>query len=105
MRNGQNLGASPGPLRARPEAGARHPRTTLGAGASRSTAVETSAYTAAAAEQPMRRLAFSLYLLFVLAWFTHLSERLAILGAVRFDLLLLASITGLLTMTSDEGPP
>ncbi|MEP7242421.1 MAG: O-antigen ligase family protein [Gammaproteobacteria bacterium] len=54
------------------------------------------------AENPMRRTAFSLYLLFVLAWFTHLSERFAVLGMVRFDLLLLGLLTGLLVMSPNE---
>jgi hypothetical protein len=36
----------------------------------------------------MHNTGFFLYLLFVVSWFTHLTSRLAILGVIRFDLVL-----------------
>ncbi|MCC7240284.1 MAG: O-antigen ligase family protein [Acidobacteria bacterium] len=50
----------------------------------------------------MRNFAFNLYLVFVAVWFTHLSERIAILGLVRVDLLLVASITGLILISRND---
>jgi putative inorganic carbon (HCO3(-)) transporter len=52
-----------------------------------------------------RILAFRLFLLFVGCWFIHVSERVGFLGVIRFDLLLLASICGLmLTLESNSKP-
>ena len=36
----------------------------------------------------MEELGFKLYLLFMVSWFVHLTSRIPILGAIRFDLLL-----------------
>ena len=36
----------------------------------------------------MSNIFFSLYLLFVVSWFTHLASRISVLGIVRFDLIL-----------------
>lgn len=41
----------------------------------------------------MRDTAFKLYMLFIISWFTHLPTRVPFLGAIRFDLILIALIT------------
>lgn len=41
----------------------------------------------------MQELAFKLYIVFVISWFSHLTERLPLLGVVRFDLVLIVIIT------------
>ena len=52
----------------------------------------------------MKNLALNLYLLFVVSWFLHLGLRVPILGAVRFDLLLLCILSFLaLAAKSDTG--
>jgi hypothetical protein len=43
-------------------------------------------------------LGFSLYLLFITSWFIHLTARVPVLGAVRFDLLLLATVAACAAM-------
>src|SRR5262245_20203151 len=55
----------------------------------------------------MRSLAFALYLLFIVSWFLHMGTRVEALGTVRFDLLLLVAIVGLLALSGkeDEAPP
>lgn len=47
----------------------------------------------------------NLYLLFVISWFLHLPARLAFLGTIRFDLLLICILTGIaLIKASNSGP-
>lgn len=41
----------------------------------------------------MRSFAFKLYLIFVVSWFLHMGTRVAALGVIRLDLLLLATIS------------
>jgi len=36
---------------------------------------------------------FNIYLVFVISWFTHLAARLPVLGAIRFDLILIVFMT------------
>jgi putative inorganic carbon (HCO3(-)) transporter len=50
----------------------------------------------------MRKNAYRLYLVFLASWFLHLSERIDVLGAIRFDLLLLVAITALIFASPDE---
>jgi O-antigen ligase len=52
----------------------------------------------------MSALAKWLYLLFVASWFTHLSERLPILGVVRFDLILVVvlAVPAILAISRDH---
>ena len=38
-------------------------------------------------------MSLSLYLLFVISWFLHLGARLPLLGAIRFDLVLVCILT------------
>ncbi|TXG78442.1 MAG: hypothetical protein E6R14_12660 [Thermomicrobiales bacterium] len=48
------------------------------------------------------KLGFNLYLLFVVSWFLHLGARFPVLGAIRFDLLLVAVI-GLILIFNRSG--
>lgn len=50
----------------------------------------------------MATLAFNLYLVFIVSWFLHMGSRLEVLGVIRFDLLLLAAIVGLMVMTAND---
>ncbi|TKB23956.1 O-antigen ligase family protein [Desulfopila sp. IMCC35006] len=45
---------------------------------------------------------FNLYLLFVISWFTHLTARLPLLGAIRFDLCLVILICILIFINNKE---
>ena len=52
----------------------------------------------------MRVVAYRLFLLFVISWFLHLSERVEILGLIRFDLVLVALIAILISAGTPDGP-
>ena len=43
-------------------------------------------------------IGFRLYLVFMISWFLHLTSRLSFLGTLRFDLLMIAAITGLIVV-------
>lgn len=51
----------------------------------------------------MRKLAYRLYLLFIISWFLKISERVPALGVIRFDLLIVAVIAGLIVIAKEEG--
>jgi putative inorganic carbon (hco3(-)) transporter len=51
----------------------------------------------------MRPLAFALFLVFVVSWFLHLGSRVPVLGVIRFDLVLLGLIAGLLLLSRRDG--
>jgi hypothetical protein len=50
------------------------------------------------------RVAFALYLLFMVSWFVHLPERNTILGEIRFDVLLLGVIAGFVLTAGPAEP-
>ncbi len=45
---------------------------------------------------------FVIYLLFVISWFTHLTNRIPVLGAIRFDLILVAIMLLLAIVRTEE---
>ena len=53
----------------------------------------------------MINLGFKLYLIFLLSFFLHLPARLPILGAIHFDLLLVAVISVLIVLGRDADAP
>ena len=63
------------------------------------------AVAAGIATSATRVFAFRLFLLFVGCWFIHVSERFAVLGVIRFDLLLLASISALMISLESTSKP
>ena len=50
----------------------------------------------------MQNIGFSLYLLFVVSWFTHLASRIPILGVIRFDFVLVIILFILAALPSAE---
>lgn len=50
----------------------------------------------------MQNIGFSLYLLFMVSWFTHLASRVSVLGTVRFDFVLVIILFILAAMPSVE---
>lgn len=48
----------------------------------------------------MKELGFTLYLLFMVSWFSHLPGRLPFLGAIRFDLILIIILTAIIIVMS-----
>ncbi len=50
----------------------------------------------------MNKLAFFLYLVFTVSWFLHLGDRIPLLGTIRFDLILIASILALIILAQED---
>jgi putative inorganic carbon (hco3(-)) transporter len=50
----------------------------------------------------MRKVAFTLYMVFIASWFLHLGSRIEALGTIRFDLLNIVTIVALLLLSDDD---
>lgn len=50
----------------------------------------------------MRRLAYALYLVFIVSWFLHVGSRIPVLGDLRVDLILVVVIAGLIAASRGE---
>lgn len=69
----------------------------------RTPAHQVSSQAVALTNDGIRKFAYRLYLLFMVSWFLHIPERFAVLGTLRFDLLLVLLLSTLTILVQSDG--